>query len=152
MSKTITRIKVRKEDIDRMGHMNNSKYVEYMTVGRNDWYKEAGSPFDSLLEQGLGRVVVNININFRKEVLVDDVISIKTYPLCYGNSSFVLKQEIFNEKGEMVSDAKVTNVILDQKTRLSTKIPQKILSFLQQFSLIRGNTTLKSSYQRTESE
>jgi thioesterase-3 len=124
-------VQVKPEDIDSMGHMNNSKYLKYLTLGRTDWYLKAGYPMERFFESDLGRVVVNICINFHKEALEGEKLLIVTSVKSYRKSSFVLYQEIFNERNQIISDANVTNVIFNRKTRKSEEIPAKLLSFIE---------------------
>jgi thioesterase III len=114
---------VRSTEIDVNGHVNNAKYLEYLEWGREEWYEQAGLAYDKFLEMGIQTVTVNININYRKECKQGDQLSIKTSPEKVGRSSFVLRQEIYNQHGEKCADALVTSVAMDAESRKSREIP-----------------------------
>ncbi|AMA73626.1 MULTISPECIES: acyl-CoA thioesterase [Aneurinibacillus] len=119
-------IVVRSTEIDVNGHVNNAKYLEYLEWGREEWYEQAELPYDTFLEMGIQTVTVNININYRKECLQNDRLTITTKPERLGRTSYVLKQEIHNQRGELVADALVTSVTMDSKTRKSRPVPTKL--------------------------
>jgi YbgC/YbaW family acyl-CoA thioester hydrolase len=117
-------IVVRSTEIDVNGHVNNAKYLEYLEWGREEWYESAGFHYDVFTQMGLHTVTVNININYRKECRQGDRLTIVTRPERVGRSSYVLKQEIFNERGELCADALVTSVTMDIRTRRSREVPE----------------------------
>lgn len=124
--KTSIEITTRTTEIDIMGHVNNAKYLEYMEWSREDWYNQVGLPFDVFTEMGIGTVTVNINIDYIKELRLGEEITITTEPVRKGNTSFVLKHEIFNAQNELVTKALVTGVIIDFHLRKSRPLPEEL--------------------------
>lgn len=115
--------KVKEEDIDELGHVNNAVYVKFLEYGRGEWYKQAaGMSFSDMKTLGIGTVVVRLDITFRKEALLGDVLTIYTKPQKLGTKSFVLKQEIYNQHGELLTEAVVTNVMFDPEKRTSIPV------------------------------
>ena len=78
---------------------------------------------------GVQTVTVNININYRKECRLDDQLTIKTFPEKMGRSSYILKQEIYNQHDELCADALVTSVTMNIKDRKSQEVPEKMKAF-----------------------
>ncbi len=124
-------IEVRSTEIDVMGHVNNAKYLEYMEWGREEWYNQIDLPFHVFEEMGVGTVTVNININYRKEARLAEKLTITTRPLRCGRSSFVLKQEIHNERGELVADAEIISCTISLKERKSVPLPKELAAYFQ---------------------
>jgi thioesterase-3 len=119
-------IVVRSTEIDVNGHVNNAKYLEYLEWGREEWYETAGLHYDVFTKMGIQTVTVNININYRKECKQGDRLTIKTSPERLGNTSYSLKQEIYNQRGELVADAIVTSVAMDLETRKGRPVPDEL--------------------------
>jgi thioesterase-3 len=126
---TEIQIEVRSTEIDVNGHVNNAKYLEYYEWGREDWYERAGLDFATITEMNIGTVVVNINVNYRKEVRQGEHLTIRTAPERLGRTSFVLKQELINEAGQVVNDAVVTTVTINLQTRQPAPVPEQIARF-----------------------
>jgi thioesterase-3 len=124
--RTETDIIVRSTEIDVNGHVNNAKYLEYLEWGREDWYERMGFPYDRFLEMGYQTVTVNININYRRECRQGDRLTIVTSPLRAGRSSFALRQEIFNQRGELCTEADVVIVTMDARTRKAREMPEEL--------------------------
>ncbi|WP_139492313.1 acyl-CoA thioesterase [Brevibacillus dissolubilis] len=122
---------VRSTEVDTIGHVNNAKYLEYMEWARFEWLKELGLTMEAMRERGILPVVVNININYRKEVLMDETLKIVTKPLTVGNKSSVIGQEIYNEAGDLVADAKITSVMIDAKARRAVEAPAELQKFFE---------------------
>lgn len=121
---------VRSTDIDFIGHVNNAKYLEYMEWARFDWIFQRGFTLDELQRRGLMPVVVNININYRRELRMLEQVQVRTRVLGIGEKSYVIRHELYKEKGELAADADVTMVMIDAKTRRSVALPEDWLGEL----------------------
>lgn len=112
----VTNIKVRGYHLDVYGHVNNARYLEFLEEGR--WGIMEDSDTIAALEK-LGRafVVVQINIRFRKPILMGDRIQIHTRLEELGLSSGRMEQTIRPAGSDAVlADAQVTFVIVDRQT------------------------------------
>lgn len=114
---------VQKNEIDELGHVNNARFLEYFERGRMDWYNRCDPSLNKPADRHLGTVVVNIDINYRRECFAGDQLSVVTRAHTRGKTSYVLHQEIFSSDGQCVSDAKVTSVVMDMGTREVTFLP-----------------------------
>ncbi|WP_078428363.1 acyl-CoA thioesterase [Alkalihalobacterium alkalinitrilicum] len=128
---TITNIEVKPSDIDVLGHVNNSVYVSYLEKGRTDWYEKAGFTFNE--NQTIGTVIIRLDILYLKEVRLGDSLKVITIPIRLGNKSYVMKQNIFNQRDEHVSEATVTSVMFDTVTRKSVKVTNEIARCFEGF-------------------
>ncbi|WP_183604639.1 acyl-CoA thioesterase [Paenibacillus phyllosphaerae] len=117
---------VRSTEIDVNGHVNNAKYLEYLEWGREEWYEQAKLPYEAFLQLGIQTVTVNININYRRECRQGDQLTVITQADKAGRSSYVLRQEIVNARGEVCADALVTSVTMDSDTRKSKPMPERL--------------------------
>ncbi|GGD48675.1 acyl-CoA thioesterase [Paenibacillus nasutitermitis] len=124
--KVITSIMVRSTEIDVNGHVNNAKYLEYLEWGREEWYEQAGLPYDEFLRLGIQTVTVNININYRKECRQNDRLQVITVPERAGRTSYVLSQHICSEEDGVRADALITCVTMDASTRKSRELPPEL--------------------------
>ncbi|MFG0215687.1 acyl-CoA thioesterase [Brevibacillus porteri] len=114
---------VRSTDIDVIGHVNNAKYLEYMEWARFEWIWEQGFTLDELRRRAIMPVVVNININYRKELKMREEVTAITTVVKVGEKSFVIRQELYNAADVLVADADVTMVMIDANTRQSISLP-----------------------------
>ena len=93
-----------------------------------DWYNLSDPTLNKNHEKHLGTVVVNIDINYRRECFSGDRLSVVTRPQSRGRRSYVLCQEIFDQTGDCVCDARVTSVVMDMTTRRTAPLPESLAS------------------------
>lgn len=127
---TATEIVVRGYHVDMYGHVNNARYLEFLEEGR--WASfEARIDLARLTALGLGFMVVNINVNYRKAVGPGERLLVSTFLDKVGSRSAMLKQEIrLKNSDELVVDALVTFVIADRSGKL-VRIDEDIASELR---------------------
>ena len=119
-------LRVQESEIDELGHVNNARFLEYFEHGRLDWYNRCDPALNNLTDYRLGTVVVNIDVNYRRECFCGAQLSVVTKPYTRGRTSYVLHQEIYDHEGRCVSDAKVTSVVMDMNTRKTTSLPESL--------------------------
>ncbi|QHT62693.1 acyl-CoA thioesterase [Paenibacillus lycopersici] len=122
-------IVVRSTEIDVNGHVNNAKYLEYFEWAREAWYEQCGLPYETFGNMGIQTVTVNINVNYRQECRQGDLLTVTCQPADIGRSSYVLRQEIVDEHGNVRADALVTSVTMDASTRKSREAPDELRRF-----------------------
>lgn len=124
--KTSTVINVTIEDIDDLDHVNNNTYVSYFGKARRQWYSELGLTRDELQRKKIGNVIRKLEIEFIREATLGDSIAIITEPLRLGRTSYVLKQNAYNQNHDLLTEAVVTVVMFDTKKRKSIKVVEEI--------------------------
>ena len=131
----LTEIKIRGYHADFYGHVNNARFLEFFEEDR--WaYLETRLDLEEISRQGLTFLVVNININYRKAVMVGAVLQGYTEIERIGNKSGVLSQKlVFKDSGVVAADALVTFVLTDRGGRailLSDELFPGLMSFEDQ--------------------
>lgn len=132
-------LRVADADIDALEHVNHARFLDYLERARGDWYSRTGlaallrgastdtpaghDQTASTSLRRLGTVVVNININFRRELFRNQAFWVTTRPHSRRRTSYVLSQAIRNEAGDDVCDAEVTCVVMDLESRRAVAVP-----------------------------
>lgn len=125
-------IQIRFNDIDSLGHVNNSMYQQYFDIGRIDY-------FDNVLGEKMnweteGLILVNISISFLAQIKQYDSIVVKTKIVKLGNKSLEMKQEIFNGTTGKTASAS-TSIMVGYCGKKEESIPvpkrwrERIISF-----------------------
>lgn len=124
-------IKIRGYHLDLFGHVNNARYLEFLEEAR--WAAfEKTVDLEALARQGHAFTVVNININYRRPALMNDLLVVETRVAKWGRRSAVIRQEVKNKAtGEMVVDADVTFVIFDTRKNRTARLEGPLLETLQ---------------------
>jgi len=124
-------ITVRSSHIDMLGHVNNARYVEFLEWGRVQMAEDHGIDFLGMVEKGIGPAVIRLEINYRQEASMDDILIIDTQAAEIKNDKVgILEQTITNKKsGEIICDAVVTFVMFDLQQRKSVPMPDSMKKF-----------------------
>lgn len=129
-----TEIRVRGYHLDIYQHVNNARYLEFLEEAR--WaYFEHSDFLHRCAEAGQAFVVVNININYRKPALMDDLLRVVCKMESVGNKSARLLQQVWllkdGEETDLVADATVTFCQLDVASQQAVAISGEPRSMLE---------------------
>jgi len=114
-----TELQVRFRDLDAMGHVNNAVYATYLEQARVDYYADVlGVGLDDI-----DTVLVNLEIDYRHEVVLDDeTVTIAMGVRSIGESSVVVGYEV--RAGDRVAaTAETTQVYVDPDEGGSRPLP-----------------------------
>ncbi|WP_321492640.1 acyl-CoA thioesterase [uncultured Desulfobacter sp.] len=128
-------IKIRGYHTDLYQHVNNARYLEFLEEARWQLLEEYVD-LDSFMERGFLFFVVNINISYKSQARVNDVIRIRSGVGKIGNKSAVIRQQIVNQAtGRICVDADVTFVVSDLKGK-SLKLEGELLEMLNRIPVL----------------
>lgn len=130
-------IKIRGYHTDLYQHVNNARYLEFLEEAR--WQLlEDYVDLDSFMERGFLFFVVNINISYKSQARVNDVIRIRSGVGKIGNKSAVIRQQIVNQTtGQICVDADVTFVMSDFRGK-SLKLEGELLEMLNRIPVFES--------------
>ena len=120
--------KLRYNDTDRQGHVNNAVFATFCETGRVMFLYD-----EKLNLAGTGAifVAVRLELDFRSELFYPGRIDIGTRVLGIGRSSFRLGQGIFN--GNIcAATAETVLVLMDEATRKAKALTPQLRAWLEQ--------------------
>lgn len=129
-----TSIKVRGYHLDVYQHVNNARYLEFLEEARWCYLEERGDVawFEA---HHLAWVIVNININYRQAATIGQELVIHTEFAKFGGKSAVIQQQIILAgTDQLIADAAITFVCLDQRSGKPMPIEGELLARLQSAS------------------
>ena len=112
---------IRERHLDHFGHVNNSKYLEIYEEARWDLISHCGLGLEWVLQRGLGPVIIDIKMRFRKELLLREKIRIESHVASYRGKLGHFEQKIFNAKGVQAAEAVFVFSIFDLHQRKMVK-------------------------------
>ncbi|MGM0417597.1 MAG: acyl-CoA thioesterase [Thermodesulfobacteriota bacterium] len=130
-------IKVRGYHTDIYKHVNNARFLEFLEEGRWQLFEDYLDP-DEFTKGEYAFYVVNINISYKDQANVNDVLIIKSGMLRFGNKSAAFKQQVINkETKSLIIDSDVTFVVVDN-TGKPVKIEGKVKEMLNKIPQFKG--------------
>lgn len=111
-------VDVRYRDIDSVGHVNNAVYVSYLEEARVSYIQNV---FDeALLDPGF--VVVNLTINYERQVTLGETVTVGIRVSNIGTSSITMAYEIW-ANGERAATAETVIVPVAESGAESRPVP-----------------------------
>ena len=124
MFRQILLIQIRFNDLDLMGHVNNSVYFNYFDLGRVAYFDEVFG--DDMEYRKNGVVIAGTNTNFFHQINLKDQIEVATKVVKIGNKSFDMYQQIRGiNDGEVKCESYTTMVCFDFVNDCSMPMPEQ---------------------------
>lgn len=71
-------IRVRYPEVDQMGYLHHSRYLQYFEIGRVELLRSAGYSYADLEREGVFFVVTRAEVKYRAPARYDEVLSLET--------------------------------------------------------------------------
>lgn len=114
-------LQLRFNDIDSLGHVNNSVYFNFFDLGKVRYFEEVRN--ENIDWRKADIVVANINANFLAPVFLNEPIAVQTTVTEIGNKSFQVLQQIINASTRQVKCVCATVMVgFDIKTNTAKEI------------------------------
>jgi acyl-CoA thioester hydrolase len=106
----VTTHRLRFNDTDRLGHVNNAVFAVMLEQGRSELAVTAGLPVESA---GQALVIVRLELDFVREMSWPGDVRIESEVARLGGRSFTLRQRLIHQ-GELCARAVTVLVIMDR--------------------------------------
>lgn len=126
---SIFRLEVRSYELDIYNHVNNAVYINWLEHARSKLLQDKGLNYISITKAwGVRFMTVRTEIDYRRQLILDDQVEIHTSVTKIGNTSFTLRQDVFR-RGEdaPAAEARVVIVYTDAKSGEPTPVPQEFV-------------------------
>ncbi len=112
-------LQIRFNDIDLLGHLNNTVYFAFFDLGKTSFLEEIQGDHTEWQEV----VIANINVNFVYPIFLNEKIAVQTTIKEIGNRSFKLVQQLIETtSGSVRCYCETTMVGFDMRNNTSKDI------------------------------
>lgn len=125
-----TKIRVRYGEVDGMGFVYHSHYVEYFDVARSEMMRELGIPNSQIEQLGVMLPVLKVDIEYKNPALYDDLLTIRTTLREMPRVKIKFEYEVFRANGECITTGEVTLAFMSSTTKRACRCPQFIIEKL----------------------
>lgn len=120
----LSRFAVRGYEVDALGHVAHTVYLQYADQARVERLAEAGLAFDRLLEVGLMPVLLETTMRYRRELRFGDVVDVAC-EFAWGERRTVrVLQEVTRADGLLAAEAASVFGVLDLTRRTLVERPR----------------------------
>ena len=131
-----TSIEVRFTDVDSQNHVNHTAIVEWIAHARVKLIDGKVTQYDHTIwknlkdqDPELDHVLVNLDVNFHKEVFYPGTIEVSGRVLNVGNKSVTTEFFVYSGN-EVVAEAQCINVFFKTSNKKSVDIPDQLKDML----------------------
>jgi len=118
-------------DTDAMGHINNAVYVTYLEVARQIYWTRLDEHSDY---RRVPFILAHVNIDFRSEALVSEVLEVGIRLAWIGKRSFSFVYRIWEKtSGRTVAEASTVQVCYDYGAKKTMPMPEGLKRSLESF-------------------
>jgi acyl-CoA thioester hydrolase len=124
------KILIRESHLDTFGHVNNATYLVLFEEARWDLITKHGYGLDKIQSSGIGPTILEVKLQFRRELLNRDEITIRTYVTEIRSKIQSLRQVMVNSRSEEACIADFTFALFDmQRRKLIDPTPEWLATF-----------------------
>lgn len=126
---------VRWSDTDRAGIIYYGQYLRFFEIAETELFRAVGLPYADVFDRfDIWLPRVQIHFDFRKPLLLDDMIEVSAYVGRFGTRSLTLNFEV-NKKGEsgLVAEGHVVLACVSRSTFKSVPMPAEIVKALSPY-------------------
>jgi acyl-CoA thioester hydrolase len=116
-------VEVRFRDLDPMGHAHHSLVLIYIEEARAAYWREVGGRAGL---DAIDYIMADVTLRFRARIFFPGTVQVGVRAARLGGSSFVLEYELRSATGELLADARSTQVMYDYAAARSKPIPPEL--------------------------
>ena len=127
------RIKVRWNEMDSNGHVNNMYYQSYFDQARIEVFEKVGLDMEEMRERGIGPVIYKTELDYKKELKHPDTAIITSSIEVFKKTRGIIHQIIHSGRsGEEVCVARFHGMFMNLKRMRPQVFPEQILLALRE--------------------
>ena len=120
-------------ETDSNKHMNVQFYTRKFDEATGVYLAQLGFQYDSLTARNWGMAYVEVNIQYKREVVEDEALHVVSQVLDLARKVVTVKHELFNTAKEELSAVAVAKfVFFDLELRKAVELPAEIRAVLAQ--------------------
>ena len=131
MMRSELELDVRYYETDQMGIVHHSNYIRYFECGRSDMMAKAGLPIEKIEEAGVMLPIVSVECRYRRPAKMGDRIRIVSMVEKIPAAKLIIRNEIFNQCGDLLVEGSVTLGFIDARTRRPVRCPEALVRVIE---------------------
>ena len=128
-----SKIRIRYDEVDKMGYVYHGNYAKYYHISRTELLRKIGISDRELETHDILLPVIELNIKYLKPVFYDDIITIRTSLHNIPTSRMIFHHEVRSNTNEIINRATSTVAFVDINTRKPMKAPQFIVNKIKSY-------------------
>lgn len=128
-----TEFRVPYGDVDRMGFLYHSHYVELFDMGRTELMRSVGLSNAEIEAGGVMLPVLKVEVDYKNPAYYDDLLTIRTILRELPGVKIRFEYEVFRPGGERITTGSVTLAFMHADTKTACRPPRELIEKLAPF-------------------
>jgi acyl-CoA thioester hydrolase len=129
-----TQVRVRYAETDQMNIVYYGNYAQYFEVGRVEAIRQLGLSYKDLEATGIIMPVIEFTAKFLRPARYDDLLTVRsTVRELPVDHRIEFHQEVYNDKGKLLTSGKVLLYFVKAGTMEKTQTPEQLAEKLRPF-------------------
>ncbi len=130
-----SKVRVRYGEVDMMGFLYHSHYVELFDMGRNDLLRSLGYTYRELEDSGVMMPVLQVHIDYKNPAHYDDELIVRSFLRSMPSGVRVtFEYEVYRSEGmELLTTGSVTLAFMDSITHRPVRPPQVLVDLFSPY-------------------
>lgn len=134
--------RVRYGETDKMGYLYYGRYLDYYEIGRVEMLRSLGLDYRRMEDElGVMLPVVSVEVNYKKPLYYDDIVTIRTTLHELPDKLIVFHVELLRPDGVVANIGIVRLCFIRTDTRRPVRAPEFLLELLRPY--FEGGSTTK---------
>lgn len=116
MITSITSIRVRYNEVDRMGYLHHGNYAAYFEIGRTELMREYGITYKNMEEQGILLPLSEFYIKYIQPAFYDEVLNLETTLATFSGVRLIFKYKLKNQNNQLIAEGETPLVFVSSET------------------------------------
>lgn len=125
------KIRVRYGETDKMGVVYHGCYPLYYEEARTEMLRSAGISYVSLEQRGIMMPVMEMRVRYIAPAYYDDLLTVRVAIRQPPGVRIVFHYQVYNQDGQLINEAELTLVFVNEATRRPCRIPQELKAMLE---------------------
>ena len=127
---------VRWSDTDRAGIIYYGQFLRFFEIAETELFRSVGLPYSVVFDQfDIWLPRVQIHFDFRKPLVLDDLIEVSAFVGRVGNKSLTLRFEVTKKlSNEIAAEGHVVLACVSRSTFKSVPVPSEIIEALTPYT------------------
>ncbi|MFN4248582.1 MAG: acyl-CoA thioesterase [Flavipsychrobacter sp.] len=118
-------------EMDMFGHINNVSYFKYIQASRVNYWEVCGFQ-ESFAATNVGPMLLSTGCRFKQPLFYPGNIVVQASVTFIKNTSFGIRHQVLNNKGEICAEAEDVIVVFDFNNNTKVPVTDELRNSIQQ--------------------
>lgn len=141
MKKISLELEIYTYQIDFVGHVNNSVYIQWMEIGRTKLLEAVELPVHEIAKHGFTPVLVHTAITYKTPLYLGDAVRMELWLSELRQASAIMKFCFYNGEGTLAAEGHQKGLFVDRKTMRPRRLQPEERKLFSPYVFSESGTT-----------